>query len=203
MCHSLDASLGALVIGWIGCILLFLSGSSINRNVSLMLAYVISMQLIEALMWMDQKCNGLNQIASKIGFLQNIGQPIVIFIALLPFLSKDKTIPKSMLCIYILALIIFIIRNFTSMKNDKFWCTKAGNGGLQWNWSGKQDMFIWITFVASVAATMFYSKMSKFTSFATFATLLASYFRYGSSKAVGSWWCLYAICLPYIQLLTQ
>jgi hypothetical protein len=191
------------MIGWFGCILLYSSGSHINRNVALMFAYIISMQLVEALMWMDQKCDGLNQIASKIGFLQNIGQPIVIFIALLPFFYKNNILPKIMLGIYIITLLIFITKNIKSMKNDKFWCTKSGYGGLQWNWSRKQDVYVWITFIASFAASMFYSKLSKFTSFAMFATLLASYLRYGTSKAVGSWWCLYAVCLPYVQLLTQ
>jgi hypothetical protein len=30
-------------------------------------------------------------------------------------------------------------------------------------------------------------------------SLLLSYLQYGYTKAVGSWWCLYAIALPYIQ----
>ena len=50
MCHSLESSLSALMIGWFGCILLYSSGSHINRNVALMFTYIISMQLVEALM---------------------------------------------------------------------------------------------------------------------------------------------------------
>ena len=204
MCHSLNASVGALVIGWAGCVMLYKTGSKLNERVALMLAYVISMQLIEALMWSDQKCTGLNQLASKIGFVQNVGQPLVIFLALAPFMAKSLDLPvKTLLAFYGLTLGLFIFSNHKDMLNPAYWCTKAGDGGLLWNWAGSQNRLIWTAFVGSLAASMFASKMSKSTSTATIGTLIASYFRYGNSKAVGSWWCLYAVCLPYIQLLTQ
>lgn len=204
MCYSYDSSVSALIVGWIGCLMLMLSNKRINFRVGLFFFYVIGMQLIEALMWSDQKCKGLNQIASKIGFVQNIGQPIIAYLALLPFIPKQSLmIITTGLLIYLASLIAFIWKNKTQMSLDSFWCTKSNGSGLEWNWSRKQDLWIWVIFVGILFLTMISSKLSVYTTLATMGTLVASYARYGSSKAVGSWWCFYAVILPYVQLISQ
>jgi hypothetical protein len=204
MCHSYEASISALVVGWTGCLMLMMTKSKINFRVGLFFMYVLSMQLIEAMMWKDQGCRGLNQTASKIGFIQNVGQPILAYLALLPFITKDnRMIATSAILIYIASLATYIWKNKTQMSLESFWCTKADEGGLQWNWSRNQDSWMWTIFVGSLALTMLSSKLSMYTTLATLGTLVASYTRYGSSKAVGSWWCFYAVILPYVQLITQ
>jgi len=204
MCHSYEASISALIVGWAGCLMLMMTQSRINFRVGLFFMYVISMQLIEALMWKDQKCSGLNQIASKIGFIQNIGQPILAYLVLLPFIPKEnRIIVTTGVIVYVASLIAFILKNKTQMTLESFWCTKADEGGLEWNWSRKQDSWVWLIFVGSLSLTMLSSKLSLYTTLATLGTLVASYARYGSSKAVGSWWCFYAVILPYVQLITQ
>lgn len=204
MCHSYEASISALIVGWAGCFMLMMTKSRINFRVGLFFFYVLSMQLIEAFMWKDQKCSGLNQIASKIGFIQNIGQPILAYVALLPFIPKENIMFVTIATIvYIVSLTAFVLKNKTQMTLESFWCTKAQHQGLEWNWSRKQDLWIWFIFVASLSITMLSSKLSLLTSLATLATLLASYLRYGATKAVGSWWCFYAVILPYVQLLSQ
>lgn len=205
MCHSYDASLAALAVGWTGCIMLMLTNKLINFRIGLFFMYVLSMQLIEAIMWKDQSCKGNNQLASKIGFIQNIGQPIFAFIALKPFIKNTElNIVIFALSLYIASLGLFIIKNKTQLSLDSFWCTRAGEAGLEWNWARSQDLWVWSSFVISLALTMFSSKLSIYTSIATFGTLVASYIlKYGNSKAVGSWWCFYAVILPYVQLITQ
>lgn len=155
-------------------------------------------------MWKDQECSGLNQIASKIGFVQNIGQPIFAFIALLPFLYK-RTFPIAVLALiaYIVTLGWMVYKELPLMKTDSYWCTKSKGNGLEWQWASSSNNYLWLVFVVSLAITMFTSQLSLYTSVATLGSLLVSSIKYGGTKSVGSWWCYYAVNLPYVQLVSQ
>ena len=122
MCHSYEASVSALVVGWAGCLMLMMTKSKINFRVGIFFMYVLSMQLIEALMWKDQQCDGMNQTASKIGFVQNIGQPILAYVALFPFIPKENLMLVTIaLMVYVVSLVAFILKNKTQMTLESFW----------------------------------------------------------------------------------
>jgi len=201
MCYSLNASIGSLVAGWTGCYLLWRSGLAINKVFGLFMAYVISMQLLEAVMWSDQDCTGMNQLASKIALVQNVGQPIMAFILFYAFTPKRWQMVSSVaVTIYIVTLLHYFWSNREAMTKPSYWCTRSRGEGLVWNWVNDNTQWMWSVFVVSAFLILFLSRINKLTTIAMFSALMMSAAMYKDVKTYGSWWCFYAVSIPFLQL---
>ena len=206
MCWSLKASIISFSIGMLGCILLLSKQKALDTATALICFWILSMQGLEALMWYDHSCKlGINQLASKISLIQNIGQPIIIWLSLLTFYSnKNKNIANMLAGIYIISLLIWLYNNFKQFKESGFFCTQSKQcKGLEWNWAkdSKFNIF-WYIFVTTFLS-MFFLVNNKFFAYViggyVAISLLLIYLQYGYTKAIGSWWCVYAVGLPYLQ----
>ena len=206
MCWSLKASIVSFTVGMLGCILLLTKKKALDTAAALIGFWVLSMQGLEALMWYDHSCKlGINQLASKVSLIQNLGQPIIIWLALLPFYSNtNKNIASILAFMYIVSLFLWLNNNKNEFKKQDFFCTQSKEcKGLEWNWAkGSNFNFFWNIFVF-VLLSMFFLVKNKFFAYIiggyVAISLFLSYLQYGYTKAVGSWWCLYAVALPYLQ----
>ena len=65
MCVSKEVSLGAFIICTLTCFYLYKRNRVNDRWIAVMFGYFGTMQFLEYLMWKDQECTGLNQIATE------------------------------------------------------------------------------------------------------------------------------------------
>jgi hypothetical protein len=160
------------------------------------------MQLLEYLMWIDQECSGLNQIATDLGFIHNILQPILSFF--IAYLMINK-IPKWS---YI-PLILYIIYSLPKIwaAKEKNQCSKPcskDNIGLSWKYTNTDDSrIVWLLFAIALSMPFFLMKNKGYIYFLLIMIIyFISYFialnRCSGSiiPSNGSWWCLMAVFIP-------
>ena len=71
MCWSLEASISTFIIGSIASLALILRNKPYDRLFGIFFFWVIFMQFLEVLMWMDQNCDkGLNNIGCQLAWFQ-------------------------------------------------------------------------------------------------------------------------------------
>ena len=85
MCFNNEISIISYLIGISGCIILYYREYKIE---SLFYAFVIQMQLIEYLLWLNNSCNWINKIITKIGIVFNHLQPIILYILIIYYNSN-------------------------------------------------------------------------------------------------------------------
>jgi len=213
MCWSFEASLTTFILGVGSSLYLIYRNSYLDRIIGYIMLHVTSMQGLEALMWMDQKCTGLNQYATKIATLVNITQPITAFLVLQDFYLKEyKSYVNLIMLVYVIFILFYLNKVIIKNMNKKdFFCTTALNKHhLQWNWVGDNDNlkefegYFWIMFDIALIIPMFFLKNRFFSYFMgiTFSlSLLFAFYYYRETRSIGSWWCVMAVLLPIIKVL--
>ena len=211
MCWSFEASLSTFLLGAGSSLYLIYRNGYLDRIVGYIMLYITSMQGLEALMWTDQKCNGLNQYATKISIFQNLILPFVVFLILQDFYLKEyKSYVNLLILVYGFSTLFYlnqvVIQN---MDNPIFFCTTALNEHhLQWNWVSHKlqhfEGYFWILFIIALVLPMFFLKNRNFSYYMGLCfglSLLISIFYYQGSRSIGSWWCFMAVLVPIIKLL--
>lgn len=161
--------------------------------------WAILMQLLDALLWMDQKCGTLNKVASKSAYIANITQPIVIFLVLLTISTVDIKF-KIMSCIVILFYIIYII--MTKSDVGKIECVKDEGGHLDYFWWKKMKYGSIIFVLTVVLIVLFLLRPMKLSFFEVCYFLLtliltAIFFNYGGPSI----WCWFAAFAPIANVI--
>ena len=213
MCWSFRASLGAFLIG---------GGASLNlinrdkyyldKQIGNVMFFIILMQLFEAMMWADQKCTGLNQIATKMSIVQNIFQPIVAYYVFNDFfMGKVRTHIDLLFTVYVIGTIIYLFHIFNGRS---IFCTKTDTNGLVWKWfniSIEKNgvfkkfnilvIFYYLLYLFLLIYPLFNLKKSN-SMFALLllATFIISNYIYYGTRSIGSWWCLAVVPIPVIKI---
>jgi hypothetical protein len=99
MCWSAEVSLASFGIGIIGCLFLFLIGSTTEKILALYLAFVSLMQLVEYGLWTNQTCNDEHKQVSILGMILNLIQPIVFGTLILVMNPSAPTLKILAICI--------------------------------------------------------------------------------------------------------
>ena len=134
MCWSFQASMAAFLIGG-GASLYLINRDEyyLDKQIGYVMFFIILIQLFEAMMWADQKCTGLNQIATKLAIPFNILQPIVVYYVFNDFfMGKARTNIDLLFTVYVIGTIIYLFHIFNGRS---IFCTKSDKTGLRWNWS--------------------------------------------------------------------
>ena len=212
MCWSFEASLSAFLIGG-GASLYLIKRDRyyLDKQIGYLMFWIILMQLFEAFIWSDQKCNGLNQLATKLSVLQSLLQPIVGYFVFKDFYIHDarKNI-DFLFIIYSIAIFIYLL-NVLKGKKNSFFCTKAGPNGLRWNWSAvtsrtkselkNPNLLMYVSLAIFLIYPLFHIKKSNSTfALLILGTLLFSNYIYWDTSSIGSWWCLAAVPIPIIKI---
>jgi len=164
------------------------------------------MQLLEYLMWIDQECSGLNQIATDLAFVNNILQPVVSLLVAYVMIRK---IPKWSYLLLLLYLVFSLPKIWEAKTEDQ--CAKPcseENIGLSWEYTNtKQTEIVWIIFALAVSMPFLLMKKNGFIYFLlVMGTYIISHFiaqdRCNGSliPSNGSWWCLMAVFGPLFAI---
>ena len=202
MCISAELSISAFVFCSVTCIYLYKRNNINDRWIAIMFGYLGCMQLLEYLMWLDQECSGLNQIATDLGFMHNILQPIISL--LIAYIMINK-IPKWSYLILILYLVYSLPKIWVS--KDKNQCSKPCSKdkiGLAWEYTNTDNpRMVWMIFALALSSPFLLMKKNGYIYFLlTMVTYFASYF-IAENRCIGSvisptgsWWCLMATSIP-------
>ena len=138
MCWNAPVSLITWVTSIIGCILLIRRGKKVDIWNAMFALTFGSMQLWEFFMWIDTKCKGLNQTATKIALFSLWAQPLLNCIGW--FLYSENKFILIPIVIYSLILLITSINIGLSKGN---WCSKPSRkcgGSLLWAFQKKNKL---------------------------------------------------------------
>ena len=151
----------------------------------------VSMQLLEAFIWLNINDKNMNKILSIIGLGLILSQPFFSILTI----NKHTFLKKWLIVLYIIlvAIVIYIGYNYINFKSEK-----APNGHLHWYWldelidpNGKFLIIgiIWLVFL--LIPIFLFSINSKEYYKIIFALLIIilSYYTYISQGTAGSMWC--------------
>jgi hypothetical protein len=213
MCISAEVSMIAFLTCSITCIYLYKRNRTNDRWISLIFGYFGIMQLLEYLMWIDQECSGLNQIATDYSLIHVVLQPVLsLFVAYL----LVKKVPNWSYLLLLLYLVISLPKILSAKEENQ--CSKPCNGsdiGLTWDYTVVDYSYlVWILFAIALAAPFLLMKKNGYiyASLLIIAFVLSHFIalhrcrdpaptnswwkRRGYSAPTGSWWCLTAVLGP-------
>ena len=213
MCISAEVSMIAFLTCSITCIYLYKRNRTNDRWISLIFGYFGIIQLLEYLMWIDQECSGLNQIATDYSLIHVVLQPVLsLFVAYL----LVKKVPNWSYLLLLLYLVISLPKILSAKEENQ--CSKPCNGsdiGLTWDYTVVDYSYlVWILFAIALAAPFLLMKKNGYiyASLLIIAFVLSHFIalhrcrdpaptnswwkRRGYSSPTGSWWCLTAVLGP-------
>ena len=206
MCWNAEASLTTWAAGSLVCVMLLLRRNGVDpaadRVYGFFYLWVLTMQLLEFVMWQDPGCTGANQIASQIAWFQNLTQPLVLIVLALAVLpTSQQRIPRGVLVgactIYGLCIVYWVCR--TGILHEDL-CARASSGcvSLKWPWLRQGGSWVWGLYFAMLFLALLNvvgGSMNWLVGF-TMASLVFAGALAGSN--VGSWWCLVAVACPLV-----
>ena len=220
MCWSEKSSLTTFLIGTIVSLFLIVRNKAYDRLFGIFFVWIIFMQFLEYLMWRDINCTtNLNNIASQMAWFQNLSQPLIGGILLIVYVyvgrtlkdkNKNSPIPLVLFTILLIAYAwLFLWWIFDKKPYKTTFCTqpcKTNCGGrhLQWAWTKNYGSLIWIGYFIMFAVIIVASLRNKagliLSAYLLITCVIAAIFL-PFSKALGSWWCVFAIGGPVVKLL--
>lgn len=148
MCISLEVSLVSYVLGIIMFMLVYKRNKYNDKWMAIFMIYILQMQLLEVIMWLDQKCEGYNQKASMIAYFFTIFQPLANYLTMLYILGINETTKRItfLMVPYFIASLFYMKENYPT---EKELCTKPENDcWLEWKWM-KKNMY-WVIWLISL-----------------------------------------------------
>jgi len=208
MCISGEVSISAFVFCSITCVYLYKRNRPNDRWIAIMFGYLGIMQLLEYFMWIDQECSGLNQIATDLGFIHNILQPVI---SLLVAYLMIKKVPNWSYLLLLLYLVISLPKILAAKEENQ--CSKPCHGsdiGLTWDYViVDYSYLVWILFAIALAAPFLLMKKNGYI-YASFLMIIFAISHFialrrckrdiNINAPTGSWWCLMAVFGPLIAI---
>ncbi len=208
MCINENVSLATFTICSLSCIYLFKRNNNNDRWIAVAFAYLGSMQLLEYLMWKDQECKGLNQIATNIGFIHNILQPVISL--LIAYYFTGGKIPSYIYIIFVVYLATSLPEIIRMKKSDQ--CSlpcNDGEVGLSWKYTNTNyPTYVWGVFCLALIAPFLSMKGNGkvYAGIIMGIYILAhliSIKRCPANQGTppnGSWWCVMAALVPLLAI---
>ena len=194
MCFSAKASLSAFIIGLIGAALLISKGDRNNISFGVFFIFISLIQLMDFAIWTDlSNKTGLNRLATIIGPLLNVGQPLIMyFIKILVFTPFIIQIDWFF---YLNAgYALYLVKMYYDFISNEKLVTNVEKGHLKWPWlKYANPAFYLIMFVLNafyLTDFQFSLVVSIITGF--FLFMSHSYFAYH----VGEVWCYFGAFIP-------
>lgn len=207
MCVSLEVSVASYIIGVILFLAIYKTNEFNNKWIAVFMIYILHMQLLEAVMWLDQECKGYNQIASLASYFFTICQPLVNYLVMLYFVGWNTTTKYiSLLMIpYFVTSMYYITQTYPESSEL---CTKPEKEcWLEWKWLKMNSYwFVWLisVFIPFLALpdTSFHGLFPVayiFTSFMASFTM-SSDLKYISKPSL---WCALQVLMPILMLIKK
>jgi len=228
MCFNYKVSLLTFLIGLVGSFVLLRYGNPLYKieNITFGIAFIliVSMQFLEFIFWIDlSNTLGLNYLASLIGPLLNVGQPLILYLVKLllnlctiksPTLSAfigikgnsyhaldkcegvDKgTSPYGNIVAILNGLyFLYMIKMYTQFVSSGDILTTVKHGHLSWKWLKYTNP---IFYLLLLAINIFYLSNFTYASVMFSITYFSLYLsnKYFSYNA-GELWCFFGAFIP-------
>lgn len=194
MCINSNISLLSYVIGLSSSIILYLRNYKIE---GLLYGYISQMQLIEYLLWNNNKNNQINKIITYIGIFFTHTQPIFLYLILLYYNTLSNDIHLIIL-IYIIYLFIYFYKNLNLLGKSTIGIPNKKE--LQWSIQyGKNNHYYFIfTITLALLCIRGMKKHNYLNAFILTIGFIISYIKYMKTKSVGTMWCLYSAYAPLL-----
>ena len=202
MCYNSTVSLVAFSISMLFSILLIVYGNpefkAENLVSGIFLMFVAGIQFMEFLFWIDiHNKLGINKVATIIGSLFNIGQPILIYIIkvliLRPAFHMDYV---TILNLLYLVHLLYVYSRF--LYNGPLTTSRVINGHLSWTWLkyASREFFLLMFAINIFYLTDFSYSMVMFSIVYFILALAIAFF----PRNVGEFWCFMSASVPAIML---
>ena len=197
MCFNSTVSLGSYIFGLVNSFILFRRGYKIE---GILYGFIIQMQLIEYLLWNNNKCNSVNKTITKIGISLNHFQPYLLYLAIIYFngFNQLSLYIHQLVFIYLCVNIFYFYVNYQLL----FRCTIGieNKKELQWliQYGKEKKFYFFFVFMLAILCINGLKKYNYLNAFLLTLTFIISYIKYYDSKGVGSIWCLLAAYIPFI-----
>lgn len=195
MCINKNISLISYIIGVSSSILLFLRGYKIE---GLLYGYISQMQLIEFLLWNNNKKNYLSKFISNIGIFFTHTQPLFLYLLILIYNKKPPNDIHLIIIIFIISSILYFHKNYNLLNTYTIGIPDKKE--LLWKIQyGKNNKYYFIfTIILALLCIRGLKKYNYLNAFILTLGFVISYIKYYKSKGVGTMWCLYTAYAPVI-----
>jgi hypothetical protein len=217
MCYTKQASIGALLTGFLSSVALIVLGDEKYRQqniaIGIFFIYVSLVQMIDYMIYVDPKCKtGENKLAGYFGPFLTGYQPTIIFFLFTALLNqpnkntlynKYPTFFNAINVLYALFLYAFY-SNYVLQGNV---CSQYVDGRPKWAWEKGPiysflyfgyPLILFVNVIAMVSESLFYINL---TLILTFIMYLISKFNY--SHHVSEFWCYFSNSVPLLVLIIQ
>lgn len=202
MCISKEASVLAFASCTAACTFLYSRNRPNDRWIAVIFLYIGCMQLLEYLMWTDQKCSGTNQWATEMAFWHNIFQPFITLGTACSFTGGNV----HYLIYLSFALYLAAVPQIYNAKKPNQCSHPCENSsiGLAWPYTNGLGKLGWFIFLIAVSSPFLAMRTNGWVYFSItvgtylLAATIASK-RCPNTKNIpsnGSWWCLMAAFIP-------
>ena len=181
MCWSFEASIVTWIISLVTGIYLLMRRNKNDIILGILILTYSSMQLWESLMWLDQKCEGVNKYATKAAYYALWSHLLAIGIGI--YIEYKNPI------VMVLGLVALIMARV--LEPRVFNCSVKGkNGHLVWGFDPK---FYIGVFVAAIICLLLFIRPMKLSIIISSLFILSFLFSliFGGyeNKTTGSFWC--------------
>ena len=202
MCYSTEVSISTFSLGVLFSLLLIVYGNpkyeKENMVAGIFLMFIAGIQFMEFLFWIDLHNKiGINKIATVVGSLFNVGQPLLIYIIkvlyLRPVLQLDLvTTLNIMYFIYLISVYI------TFITKEVLITSVIVYGHLRWSWLkyANPTFFLVMFSINTFYLTDFGYSFALFSITASLLLFAKIYFPHNIAEL----WCLLGSFVPAIML---
>jgi len=194
MCINSNISLLSYVIGLSSSIILYLRNYKIE---GLLYGYISQMQLIEYLLWNNNKNNQINKLITYIGIFFTHTQPIFLYLILLYYNTLSNDIHLIIL-IYIIYLFIYFYKNLNLLGKSTTGIPNKKE--LQWSiqYGINNHYYFIFTITLALLCIRGMKKHNYLNAIILTIGFIISYIKYMKTKSVGTMWCLYSAYAPLL-----
>jgi hypothetical protein len=205
----MEISLGTYIIGtFLNYQVLKKYKDNVNSpymTIAIIYQFLLLVQLLEFLIWMDQECGTINKISTFILKIVIIIQPIIIMLILLLLSQKDININNkiivTMLALLFTGYIIFSLKKSITIYND---CLKPINNceHLQYSWLNDIKNFsLFYGLTIFVSSILLIKDIMIIIPHAIYISLINIIINRYFSCGIGSMLCLLAVIGPLINYI--
>jgi hypothetical protein len=197
MCFSKEISIITYIIGIIGSILLYNKNNlRDNKILSIFFIWVIQMQMIDFILWINQECNNTNKIITKLGIIINHCEPLILYLALI-YYKKISIYVHMYILLYLIITILYTIYVF---KDKCSLVTEESAPHILWAWNSENYfMLYYLLFLITLFILMnCLDNDNMYINSIGFASFIISVIIYYKKKSIGAIWCFIAAFVPWI-----
>lgn len=207
MCYDVQTSLIALIVNIVSSIALFIVANKYDNKqlkvIALFFLFFGFMQFFDAIFWTHKSTTKLNIYSTKLAMIWNHLEPIVLALLIYYFMKKLTLPSMIVLILYIIAVIIYSVNGWHTLKGTDV--TQETCGSLYWQWNNmKGSVFVYGLFLICLLVLtqqQFTGWVKWLSILIILGTFIFSFYKYNITVSTGRFWCYLAAFSPIFFLI--